>query len=251
MNESDRAYARAQLIAGVSLPALIDDLDRGLFSALVERQVDAMADRLPALVTLHRDLVVEGEQQAVEEVLASLLDQASRPEFWAATAGAVLNSISCDMNDALLSEDVDDAGVFNLFQLVTVILADRVRTEPAFAEMVRGAHAEPRWTGGASGSVTRMLSIAVNDFGAGRLSRKALLAVFQDAIDNGDVLLPANETVVVAHVVPLIDAGELRPSESSREFYARMDRVTRAYLDRREPGSPQEAEQRPWWRRWN
>lgn len=61
--------------------------------------------------------------------------------------------------------------------------------------------------------VTQRLGVAINDEKAGRISRDQLLGIFQEAIDNGDISTEDNQFYFVAFVLPLIDAGLLRPSE--------------------------------------
>ena len=61
--------------------------------------------------------------------------------------------------------------------------------------------------------ITKMLDIAVNDAQAGRITIPQMLSIFQEAIDNGDILEPDNKLCVIAHVIPLVDAGALQTSE--------------------------------------
>ena len=71
--------------------------------------------------------------------------------------------------------------------------------------------------------ITKLLGIAIADYDGGRLSQAHLISIFQEAIDNGDILLPDNEFYVVASVFPLIDQGVLRPSQHTEEFESRMN----------------------------
>lgn len=71
--------------------------------------------------------------------------------------------------------------------------------------------------------ITKMLGVAINDYDEGRLSRKQLICIFQEAIDNGDILLPDNELYVIAAVFPLLDQGLLQPSQHSEAFESRMN----------------------------
>jgi hypothetical protein len=91
-----------------------------------------------------------------------------------------------------------------------------------------------------------MLGIAVSDCDAGRITPVQLVSIFQEAIDNGDILEEANEFCVVAHVLPLLDAGALRPSKHIATFEARVGAKASAVvreLRQRDQG-------RPWWRFW-
>lgn len=58
-----------------------------------------------------------------------------------------------------------------------------------------------------------MLDIAVNDAQAGRITIPQMLSIFQEAIDNGDILESDNDLCVICHVIPLVDAGVLQSSE--------------------------------------
>jgi hypothetical protein len=71
--------------------------------------------------------------------------------------------------------------------------------------------------------ITKMLGIAISDCDARRITPEQLLAILQEAVDNGDILEEANEFHVVACVVPLIDRGILRASEHVQVFEARMN----------------------------
>lgn len=87
-----------------------------------------------------------------------------------------------------------------------------------------------------------MLGIAVNDYDAGRISRAHLLQIFQGAIDNGDILLDDNQVYVVTHILPLVDAGLLRPSVHIRAFEERMNKMILNDLSERRS--------RQWWQFW-
>ena len=85
------------------------------------------------------------------------------------------------------------------------------------------------------GLITKMLSLAIGNYDAGRISREHLLKIFQDAIDNGDILEPDNELPVVAAVLPLVDGGLLHYSEHMKTFEGRMDKKVLDFLaERRE-----------------
>jgi hypothetical protein len=94
--------------------------------------------------------------------------------------------------------------------------------------------------------ITKMLEIAVNDCDAGRITPVQLISIFQEAIDNGDILEEENEFCVVAHVLPLIDRGALRSSEHVAIFESRMGAKATAVA--RELRA--EEQRRPWWRFW-
>lgn len=94
--------------------------------------------------------------------------------------------------------------------------------------------------------ITKMLEIAVNDCDAGRITPVQLISIFQEAIDNGDILEEENEFCAVVHILPLIDRGALRSSEHVATFEARMGaKATAVARELRE-----QEQQRPWWRFW-
>jgi hypothetical protein len=93
--------------------------------------------------------------------------------------------------------------------------------------------------------ITKMLGIAINDCDARRITPEQLLSIFQEAIDNGDILERDNEFIVVVHVVPLIDRGALRRSQHFDAFEARMNaKVTAAAREMRK------RDLKPWWKFW-
>jgi hypothetical protein len=94
--------------------------------------------------------------------------------------------------------------------------------------------------------VTKMLEIAVNDCDAGRITPVQLISVFQEAIDNGDILEEENEFCVVVHVLPLINRGALRPSEHVSRFEERLDAKAAAVARQLR----EQEQRRPWWRFW-
>jgi hypothetical protein len=94
--------------------------------------------------------------------------------------------------------------------------------------------------------ITKMLEIAVSDCDVGRITPVQLISIFQEAIDNGDILEGENEFCVVVHVLPLIDRGALRLSEHVTTFEARMGaKATAVARELRE-----QERRRPWWRFW-
>lgn len=81
--------------------------------------------------------------------------------------------------------------------------------------------------------ITKLLGIAIADADAGRITHRQLLEIFQEAIDNGDILEERNEEYVVAAVFPLIDAGVLQPSIHVEALERRMNSVTQQWLQAR------------------
>jgi hypothetical protein len=75
--------------------------------------------------------------------------------------------------------------------------------------------------------ITKMLGVAIADSDAGRISRAQLLSIFQEAIDNGDVLSNENRQYVVTVVMPLVDAGILKRSDHLDQFAEQMNRAIR------------------------
>lgn len=71
--------------------------------------------------------------------------------------------------------------------------------------------------------ITKMLGIAINDCDEGRISPEQLVSILQEAIDNGDILLPDNEFCAVAVVFPFIDRGVLKPSQHTEALESRMN----------------------------
>jgi hypothetical protein len=204
-------------------------------------------ERLPAMIAVHRDLILPSEEDGTREICGSVVAEATKPGFWSVDAGAFLSSISGDLNDALWPEPADEAGVFNVFQLVTSILADRARHDDAFRRMIQ----EPQHVDGEPipefGSITRKLGVAINDHDAGRISRGHLTAILQAAIDNGDILEDDNQEYVVAVVYPLVNAGLLRPSEHLRAFEDRMKSLAAEFLAERRAGGHRQSRGRWWW----
>jgi hypothetical protein len=78
--------------------------------------------------------------------------------------------------------------------------------------------------------ITKLLGIAINDYEAGHVTPEHLLEIFQEAIDNGDILLPDNKLYVVAAVTPLLDRGILKPSQHTKKFEERMNLEAAALL---------------------
>ncbi len=84
---------------------------------------------------------------------------------------------------------------------------------------------------------TKQLRIAISDADAGRITKQHLNDIFQEAIDNGDILSEENlceENLfyVVSAVFPLIDQGLLRKSAHLKEFEYRINQRDRQHVAR-------------------
>ncbi len=88
--------------------------------------------------------------------------------------------------------------------------------------------------------ITKMLGVAIADSDAGRISRAQLLSIFQEAIDNGDVLSNENRQYVVTVVMPLVDAGILKRSDHLDQFAEQMNRAIRERVALLRAGKQQE-----------
>jgi hypothetical protein len=95
-----------------------------------------------------------------------------------------------------------------------------------------------------------MLEIAVNDCDAGRITPVQLIAIFQEAVDNGDILEEANEFCVVARVLPLIDRGALRSSKHVAVFEARMGAKATEHARKLRAEEASRATEKSWWQYW-
>jgi len=94
--------------------------------------------------------------------------------------------------------------------------------------------------------ITKMLDIAVKDCDAGRITPGQLISIFQEAIDNGDILEEVNEFCVVVHVLPLVYSGVLQPSQHFTIFETKMGaKATAVARESRKQDRPQ-----PWWKFW-
>lgn len=98
--------------------------------------------------------------------------------------------------------------------------------------------------------ITKMLEIAVNDCDAGRITPVQLISIFQEAIDNGEILEDANEFCVVAHVLPLIDRGALRSSEHVAVFEARTGAKATEHARKLRVEEASKAAEKSWWQFW-
>jgi hypothetical protein len=94
--------------------------------------------------------------------------------------------------------------------------------------------------------ITKKLDIASNDCDAGRITPIQLICIFQEAIDNGDILEAANEFCVVTRVIPLIDRGLLKPSKHVEVFEIRINAKATALAQ--ELRSKERL--KPWWKFW-
>ena len=240
MTDDERKVARTALISGLSVRQLINDLEGKKYSDLVAKHMREVGANLAATVAVHEGLVLPEEIEGTQEILDRVAKEAIQPNFWAIDAGEFLASVSCDLSDALFPTPADEAAVFNLFQLITARLADRARIDADLQRLLvaypRGASAPIR----ESGTITKMLGVAIADHDAGRLSRGQLLSIFQDAIDNGDILAESNKIYAVTNVLPLVDAGLLRPSAHLEAFEGRMNQMAADFLGKRR--SPQVAD---------
>lgn len=66
--------------------------------------------------------------------------------------------------------------------------------------------------------IKNQLGMAITGREAGRITDEQLNKVFQDAIDNGDILLDENHSYVVSTILPLVGRGALRSSDYLVEF---------------------------------
>ena len=230
MTEEERQAARAELISGLSLTRLIAELEGKAYRDLVENHMRQIGSGLPTTIAVHEGLVAQEETEGVLAIVADVTTQATEPSFWSIEAGEFLTSVSCHLNDAMFPRPADEAGVFNLFQLVTMKLADRARIDREFRRVMLSSHPDRPARSATSGTITKMLGIALSDYEAGRISKRQLLSIFQDAIDNGDILEEDNQLHAVAHVIPLVDAGLLRSSEHLKAFEGRMNKMAMDFL---------------------
>ncbi len=76
----------------------------------------------------------------------------------------------------------------------------------------------------------KTLGIAISDCEAERISKKQLFEIFQEAIDNGDILEPENDFYVVSAVLPLVDKGILQSSEHIKIFERRMNQKVKELI---------------------
>lgn len=218
-----RQTARAALISGLSVRQLIDDLDAQSYRDLVEKHMRELGDELPAIIAFHENLITPEERNAVSPILTDLTSQALDPNFWSADAGEFLSGVSGTLNDALFPTRTEEAGILNLFQLATLNLADRARVDEDFRCILLSPPPPRSPRSIKSGTITKMLSRAISDCDTGNISKRQLLTIFQDAIDNGDILADGNQMYVVAVVLPLVEAGVIQSSKHLEVFKSRMN----------------------------
>lgn len=224
MTETERQKARAELIRGISIQWMIADLTGKTYGQLVQTHLRELGAHLPAGIAASVALCTPEERAASEAIIDDYNAKGYDAAFWVSDAGEVLRSVSCDLNDALFPDTADDAGVFNLFQLVTQNFALMASEQKAFNDFIRAAPSKPIAPKATShGNITKMLGIAINDHDAGRITRDHLVTILQAAIDNDDILLEDNKLYVVSAVFPLLDAGVLQPSKHTAEFERRMN----------------------------
>jgi len=70
--------------------------------------------------------------------------------------------------------------------------------------------------------ITKHLGIALSDAVAGNIKEEHLLDIFQESINNGDILLEDNEKVVLENIVPLIEEGSLNSSKYFEKLKRRI-----------------------------
>jgi hypothetical protein len=70
---------------------------------------------------------------------------------------------------------------------------------------------------------TKMLGPVLSDLRSGKIHKEQARELFQEAIDNGDILELANEVPVHLLVLPLIEKGELKTSPFMDEFKNRPE----------------------------
>jgi len=247
MDASERHAARIALTGGLSLGEMVDGLRGRRYQALVLEMLRGTGPEHTAGIALHRDLVTPEESKAVDEIVARVTDQAMDPRFWTADAGDFLVTVWHELCDALSPSPVDEPGVYNLFGLITGTLADRARTDRHFHRVLlsRSEHSGAlpgRWS-----AATRALGNAIRDCGTGRVSERQLFAIFQEALDNGDILLEGNRYFIAPVILPLVAAGVLRSTNHLREFEGQTGMAAlRGPLQN--PGSFGARRRTRWWR---
>jgi hypothetical protein len=222
MTETERQIGRAALVNNLDLDGLVDTLEGKNYGDLIDRHVREVGSLLSATISVHEDLVTPEESSGVMDVLKNMDHYVSIPGFWPIDAAKVFTAVSCHLNDSLFPKSAEVVGVFNLFQLITLKLAERAYNDETFYRKVLSRSAIRPSSSANSGSITKMLGIAINDCDAGRITKKQLLEIFQDAIDNGDILEPDNEHDVVSIILPLVNRGLLRSSPHLKTFEDRM-----------------------------
>ena len=94
--------------------------------------------------------------------------------------------------------------------------------------------------------ITKQLGLAIASYEAGRMDQEFLFGIFQDAIDNGDILEPENRSYYVLVVMPLIDSGVLKRSE----YIDRMEAGMNDLAARKAAEFRTARQKKPFWKFW-
>jgi hypothetical protein len=143
MTETERQKARAELIRGISINRMIADLTGKTYGQFVQAHLRKLGAQLPAGIAASVALCTSEERAASEAIIDGYNAKGYDAAFWASDAGEILTSVSCDLNDALFPDSADEAGVFNLFQLITQNFALMAREQKAFNDFILAASSEP------------------------------------------------------------------------------------------------------------
>ncbi len=95
--------------------------------------------------------------------------------------------------------------------------------------------------------ITDSLELAIMKHDIGRVTKEHLLQIFQDCIDNGDILEPANELYFAAIIMPFIDRGVLTPSTHTKQLEHKMNSTMTARVDQIRK---RVAKKKPFWKFW-
>ena len=224
MTKAELEKARAELISGISINQMIDDLAGKPYGQLVLDHLQKLGAKLPAGIAACVAIATSDETCASETIIDQFNLKGYDPLFWATDVGEILASVSCELNDSLWPGRAEEAGVFNLFQLLTQNFALMAHNQPELRAFIVDAMSKPAPRKAPEhGTITKNLGIAVSDCEAGRITNSRFISILQGAIDNGDILLEANKFYVVSAVLPLLDAGTLQPSKYTVEFEQRMN----------------------------
>ncbi|SRR6266480_426654 len=143
MTETERQKARAELIRGISINQMIADLTGKAYGQLVQTHLGKLGAQLPAGIAASVAFCTPGERAASEAIIDDYNAKGYDAAFWTSDAGEMLASVSCDLNDALFPDTADEAGVFNLFQLITQNFALMAREQKAFNDFILAALSRP------------------------------------------------------------------------------------------------------------
>jgi len=100
---------------------------------------------------------------------------------------------------------------------------------------------------------TQNLQHPIMAYDAGHITKDQLILLFQDCIDNGDILEPDNELYFAATIMPLIDAGTLNPSAHTEQLARKMDSLMADKVDqilKRGSYEQSKPKTKPFWRFW-